>query len=370
MPAVRDFPECRSRCLVCVSSSGIGLAPLVHDVDRALIATASRLLAEQAIRTTHGGLAQRTEARLQRESVVVMTGASAGRRRSRGRRAGPLLHGDWNVASTGRGPTSDPAAVSREDVEAALKTVAMTSRHSKRTTASCRRASPKSGCRPLVNGATRVSPMDGIASTLPSAVWLSARTASDGHAIGARLLIVRVDVDGDGHRDPVGGRVSIAAASAQFVDRSLNGDVDARHRQCAGGLRRVVCVGVLCTVAVVGLTRPSAVGRDGFLGSEFNANVVDRMGYRIRFTAGGGSSTAPRQAMARRRSNCAGIFCRRRSGGYHRPCAGPALRRQRRRQCVRERQARATGIPEFRRNRQTAVGTKNEERRTRHAPRR
>jgi prepilin-type N-terminal cleavage/methylation domain-containing protein len=42
------------------------------------------------------------------------------------------------------------------------------------------------------------------------------------------------------------------------------------------------------------LTRPSAAGRDGFLGPEFNANVVDRMGYRIRFTAGGGSSTAPK----------------------------------------------------------------------------
>jgi prepilin-type N-terminal cleavage/methylation domain-containing protein len=42
------------------------------------------------------------------------------------------------------------------------------------------------------------------------------------------------------------------------------------------------------------LTRPSAEGRDGFLGSEFGADVVDRLGYRIRFTPGPGAKTAPK----------------------------------------------------------------------------
>jgi prepilin-type N-terminal cleavage/methylation domain-containing protein len=42
------------------------------------------------------------------------------------------------------------------------------------------------------------------------------------------------------------------------------------------------------------LTRSGVVGRDGFLGPEFSANVVDRLGYRMRFTAGPASSTAPK----------------------------------------------------------------------------
>ena len=42
------------------------------------------------------------------------------------------------------------------------------------------------------------------------------------------------------------------------------------------------------------LTRPGTPGRDGFLGSEFQSSVVDRLGYRIRFTAGAVASTAPK----------------------------------------------------------------------------
>lgn len=42
------------------------------------------------------------------------------------------------------------------------------------------------------------------------------------------------------------------------------------------------------------LTRPGVMSRDGFLGSEFQSNVVDRLGYRTRFTPGGLASTAPR----------------------------------------------------------------------------
>jgi Tfp pilus assembly protein PilE len=41
------------------------------------------------------------------------------------------------------------------------------------------------------------------------------------------------------------------------------------------------------------LTRPDSAGREGFLGSEFHANVVDRLGYRIRFTPGVKASAAP-----------------------------------------------------------------------------
>jgi prepilin-type N-terminal cleavage/methylation domain-containing protein len=40
------------------------------------------------------------------------------------------------------------------------------------------------------------------------------------------------------------------------------------------------------------LTRASAAGRDAFLGEEFHGNVVDRLGYRIRFTPGAVASTA------------------------------------------------------------------------------
>jgi len=42
------------------------------------------------------------------------------------------------------------------------------------------------------------------------------------------------------------------------------------------------------------LTRASAAGLDGFLGSEFRADVVDRLGYRIRFTPGPAAATAPK----------------------------------------------------------------------------
>jgi prepilin-type N-terminal cleavage/methylation domain-containing protein len=46
--------------------------------------------------------------------------------------------------------------------------------------------------------------------------------------------------------------------------------------------------------SVTWLTRPNAAGRDAFLGPEFHANVVDRLGYRIRFTPGAVASTAPK----------------------------------------------------------------------------
>jgi Tfp pilus assembly protein PilE len=42
------------------------------------------------------------------------------------------------------------------------------------------------------------------------------------------------------------------------------------------------------------LTRPVASGRDGFLGAEFSANIVDRLGYRIRFTPGAAAEIAPK----------------------------------------------------------------------------
>jgi prepilin-type N-terminal cleavage/methylation domain-containing protein len=42
------------------------------------------------------------------------------------------------------------------------------------------------------------------------------------------------------------------------------------------------------------LTRPSGAGRNGFLGPEFHADVVDRLGYRIRFTPGPGAKSAPK----------------------------------------------------------------------------
>ena len=42
------------------------------------------------------------------------------------------------------------------------------------------------------------------------------------------------------------------------------------------------------------LTATRASGPGAFLGSEFSANVVDRLGYRIRFTPGSGAQKAPR----------------------------------------------------------------------------
>jgi prepilin-type N-terminal cleavage/methylation domain-containing protein len=54
------------------------------------------------------------------------------------------------------------------------------------------------------------------------------------------------------------------------------------------------CASGFYSPSLIWLTRPNVVGKDAFLGSEFQSNVVDRLGYRIRFTSGASASSAPK----------------------------------------------------------------------------
>jgi prepilin-type N-terminal cleavage/methylation domain-containing protein len=53
------------------------------------------------------------------------------------------------------------------------------------------------------------------------------------------------------------------------------------------------CGGGYYAPSMTWLSRAGANGREGFINAEFDANIVDRLGYRIRFTAGAPATVSP-----------------------------------------------------------------------------
>ncbi|HLG56335.1 MAG TPA: hypothetical protein VI485_13450 [Vicinamibacterales bacterium] len=54
------------------------------------------------------------------------------------------------------------------------------------------------------------------------------------------------------------------------------------------------CAGGFYAPSISWLAREGGPGREAFIGPDLDGNIVDRRGYRIRFTAGPAVSTAPR----------------------------------------------------------------------------
>jgi hypothetical protein len=54
------------------------------------------------------------------------------------------------------------------------------------------------------------------------------------------------------------------------------------------------CGGGFYAPSIPWLAREGGPGRDAFISPEFNANIVDRLGYRIRFSGGARAASAPR----------------------------------------------------------------------------
>ena len=85
---------------------------------------------------------------------------------------------------------------------------------------------------------------------------------------------------------------SISRARSSSIEISSVGSL--RMILSAQAVFAATCAGGFYAPSIAWLARGGGPGRDAFIGPDFDKNVVDRLGYRIRFTPGPRESTAPR----------------------------------------------------------------------------
>jgi type II secretory pathway pseudopilin PulG len=83
---------------------------------------------------------------------------------------------------------------------------------------------------------------------------------------------------------------SLTRARAASIETSTIASV--RTLVSAQAVYAASCGAGLFAPSVAWLRRPGPQGREAFVGPEFTGDVTDRMGYRLRFTAGPGVATA------------------------------------------------------------------------------